>query len=111
MLKSNKSGLKKVDEIEYRLSSSLKPITPRTGYIENLHDRLTDTTRLQVTFDRNTPFRYLLLGIVSAVSFLLILVTTIRIVLSIIGILGLVRYVKRHKTREGLMPSQSNPAL
>ena len=111
MWKLNKGGLKKVDEIEYRLSSSLKPLSPRPDYITNLHGRLTDTSRLHVTFDRNSPFRYLLFGIVSVVSFLLIFVTTIRIFLSILGILGLVRYVKRQKTREELMPSQSNPVL
>ena len=111
MRKSNQSGLKKVDEIEYDLSSSLKPISPRADYITNLHGRLTDTSRLQVTFDRNTPYRYLFFGVVSTVSFLLILVTTIRIFLSILGILGLVRYVKHQKTREELISSQSNPVL
>jgi len=96
MRKSNKGSQKKVDAIEQRLSSSLKPIAPRDDYIANLHGRLTDTSQLQVTFDRNAPFRYLFFGIMSVIGVLLIIVTTIRVFLSIIGILGLVRYVKYH---------------
>ena len=103
MRKLNSGDLSGVGEIEHHLRSSLKPIAPRQDYINTLHNRLTDTTRLQVTIDRNRPFRYFVVGVVGLVSMLLIIVTTLRMLLSILGILGLVRYTKRQKTQERLL--------
>jgi hypothetical protein len=111
MQKINRGDLQEVDKIEYQLRSSLKPISPHPNYINSLHTRLTDSSRLQVTFDRNKPFRYLIFGVVGLVSFLLIMVTTLRMLLSILGILGLVRYTKRQKRGEKLMSSHSKPAI
>lgn len=111
MRKLNNDDLKEVGEIEHHLRSSLRPISPRQDYINNLHHRLTDTTRLQVTFDRNKPFHYLVVGVVGVISFLLIVVTTLRMLLSILGILGLMRNAKRHRGRQKLVSQQSNTSI
>lgn len=103
MGKMNSGDLREVGEIEHHLRSSLRPITPREDYINHLHHRLTDTTRLQVTNDRNQPLRYFVVGVVGIVSLLLIIVTTLRMLLSILGILGLMRHVKRQKTQDKLV--------
>ena len=111
MSNKNTGDLTEVNEIEYHLRSSLKPISPRPDYIKNLHNRLTDASQLQVTFDRNKPIQYLIIGVVGVVSFLLITVTTLRMLLSILGILGLVRYEKRQGSRDNLASSQSTPTV
>jgi len=86
-----------IDRIEEQLRSSYKPIHPRTDYINTLHLRLTDPTKLQVTINRNGPVHLILFGIVALISFSLIGITTIRLFLSLLGILGLVRYTKLQK--------------
>jgi hypothetical protein len=86
-----------IDKIEQQLRSSYKPIHPRTDYINTLHLRLTDPTQLQVTINRNGPVHLILLGIVGVISISLIGITTIRLFLSLLGILGLFRYTKLQK--------------
>ena len=107
MSKEKQREFENVDEIEHQLRTSLKPVSPSPDYIEQLHQRLTDASQLQVTFDRNKPIFYIIFGIVGFISFLLITVTTLRLLLSILGILGLVRYAKRRSIPEDLGSTKS----
>ena len=92
-----KNNQREIDRIEQQLRSSFKPIHPRTDYINTLHLRLTDPTQLKVTINRNGPLHLILVGIVGVISLALIGITTIRLFLSLLGILGLYRNTKIQK--------------
>lgn len=107
----NKHNKPKVDEIEKQLHSSLKPISPRLDYIQNLHLRLTDRSQLEVTYYMDEPLLYFLFGFAGVAGTVLIIISIIRLFLSLLSIFGLLRYSRRHKNQETLATTHSSPAM
>lgn len=100
MVRMEKNTLQYLDRIEDLLERTLQPVKPRAEFVKNLHNQLAESSVQVVerTADRNIP--YLLIPLASIVVSLLIVATNVRLILSIIGILGLAQQLRQQSNQK-----------
>ncbi len=95
MMKKNKVGRKNASEIESLLASYLRPVNPRPEFVNQLQQRLLDTTRPIVKIPGKKYIDYGLIAAASLIGSALVLMTGVRAVLTFMSALGILHFVKR----------------
>jgi hypothetical protein len=85
-------------DIETILQSSLKPVSPRPEFIQNLQRGLMDYTFPQIESSDIELKKIILFGIVGLTSLVFILSLWVRIIVVIISTLGMIQSSKQKKT-------------
>jgi hypothetical protein len=84
-------------DIESILQSSLKPVSPRPEFIQNLHQGLMEYTFPQLETSEYDIRKPLLLGLVGLVSMVFVVSLWVRLLLVIFTTLGMIRSSRREK--------------
>ena len=85
-------------DIETILQSSLKPVSPRPEFIQNLQRGLMDYTFPQIESSDTELKKIILFGIIGLTSLVFILSLWVRIIIVIISTLGMIQSSKQNKT-------------
>ena len=78
-----------LDDFEVYLSESLTPINPRPEFVNELKQRLLGSKERRI--DRNKVLRYSVFGTAGVVSTLILIVTSIRTVMTVMGTIRMLR--------------------
>lgn len=92
-------------DIESLLESSLHPVKPRSDYVRELKERLKRVTP-RPKFVLPKKFQYVVLGIAGFVSGIVLLLTGIRVIVTLLATLGIIRQISREQHEEQ-MPGPS----
>jgi hypothetical protein len=84
-------------DIETILQSSLKPVSPRPEFIQNLQRGLMDYTFPQIESSDIELKKIILFGIIGLTSLVFILSLWVRIIVVIISTLGMIQSSKQKK--------------
>jgi hypothetical protein len=84
-------------DIESILQSSLKPVSPRPEFIQNLHKGLMEYSFPQLETSEIDIKKPLLFGLVGLISMMFVVSLWVRLVLVIFTTLGMIQSVKRKK--------------
>jgi len=84
-------------DIETILQSSLKPVSPRPEFIQNLQRGLMDYTFPQIESSEPKLMKMILFGIIGLTSLVFILSLWVRIFVVIISTLGMIQSSKQNK--------------
>jgi hypothetical protein len=82
-------------DIETILQSSLKPVSPRPEFIQNLQRGLMDYTFPQIESSEPELKKIILFGIIGLTSLIFILSLWVRIIVVIISTLGMIQSSKQ----------------
>ena len=78
--------------IETYLNTALRPVKPRSGFVDSLSERL-DSTKLP-RFTPKELIKYSFIGLIGFLSSVIILVTGIRAVMTLIGMISSLEKIK-----------------
>jgi hypothetical protein len=81
-----------IDELEKSMQSSLQRVAPRPEFVEGLHRRLTDPMTPSVRFTRQYSSQFILLVLASILSGIIFVLTSSRVIISLIREFRLVNY-------------------
>jgi hypothetical protein len=84
-------------DIESILQSSLKPVSPRPEFIQNLHKGLMEYSFPQLETSEIDIKKPLLFGLVGLISMVFVVSLWVRLLLVIFTTLGMIQSVKRKK--------------
>lgn len=83
-----------LEDIERILQASLQPVKPRADFIKQLRSQLSGTIEMSAPRFKLERNHYLIFGLATLLSGVLIAFTTGRIILAFGGAIGLARYLK-----------------
>jgi hypothetical protein len=98
MGKKRKQYRSDILDIETILQSSLKPVSPRPEFIQNLQRGLMDYTFPQIESSDMDLKKVIIFGIIGLTSLVFILSLWVRIIVVIISTLGMIQSSKQNKT-------------
>ncbi len=98
----NKESTRKfnLEDIEAILEGSLQQVSPRPEFVRKLRQRLIDFSRPTVDVPKINSFQYVLLALAGIAGGALFLVTGTRAVLSLLGALGVVHYLRKQQDEQ-----------
>lgn len=105
-MKKYKIRIEQIAEVESHLRATLSPVPPRPEFVKKLRHRLLDVSRPQIVLPKTNPKQHILLVFASIASGVFVVLTGIRTVLSIFGMLGLLRLIIRHGQEKRLTSEQ-----
>jgi hypothetical protein len=86
----------KIEELEKILQVSLRPMVPSPDFVRHLRQRLTDYDIPVVQYQPTTQKKQLLLlAIASLISGVFLLLTGSRLILALLGSIGLLQHFRR----------------
>jgi hypothetical protein len=91
-LKMIDNNVTEIDELEKSMQSSLQRVAPRPEFVEGLHRRLTDPMTPSVRFTRQYSSQFILLVLASILSGIIFVLTSSRVIISLIREFRLVNY-------------------
>jgi hypothetical protein len=98
MGKKRKQYRSDILDIETILQSSLKPVSPRPEFIQNLQKGLMDYTFPQIESSDMDLKKVIIFGIIGLTSLVFILSLWVRIIVVIISTLGMIQSSKQNET-------------
>ena len=103
------------DGLRARLQTTLVPVSPRKEFIQSIKKRLSRSYPIpnlepSLALQGNKTLQYLLLGLLTLVSGTLLLITGIRAVIALLGVLGILHQVNRQMEETQIAPPL-NPAI
>jgi len=98
MGKKRKKYRSDILDIETILQSSLKPVSPRPEFIQNLQKGLMDYTFPQIESSDIKLKKVIIFGLIGLTSLAFILSLWVRIIVVIISTLGMIQSSKQNKT-------------
>ena len=97
MGKKRKQYRSDILDIETILQSSLKPVSPRPEFIQNLQKGLMDYTFPQIESSDMVLKKVIIFGIIGLTSLVFILSLWVRIIVVIISTLGMIQSSKQNQ--------------
>ena len=97
MGKKRKQYRSDILDIETILQSSLKPVSPRPEFIQNLQKGLMDYTSPQIESSDMVLKKVIIFGIIGLTSLVFILSLWVRIIVVIISTLGMIQSSKQNQ--------------
>ena len=101
--RSNRSSC--FDDVEALLQATLTPVNPRPIYIKDLKSRIIHHQPSGLKIERPGQQSHLLILLASIVSSALLIITGIRVIFTLIALLGGMRQVKRQVPRKTVASS------
>jgi hypothetical protein len=93
-----------IAKFESLLESYLQPVTPRADFVRQLRRRLLDVSRPSVKIPGTNYIRYGLIAGASLAGSFLVVATGIRAVMTVLGALGIIHFVKQQVDQKGISP-------
>ncbi len=97
-----------IEGVESRLKSIMRPVAPPPGYVQDLGRRLRNKTDSLILITQPAPRQYTWLLFLSILSGCLLLVLGVRVLVGLIGALGVAQQVKNRMDKE--YPQTMRPA-
>jgi hypothetical protein len=95
-----------IEDLENLLQATLKPVTPSPGFVQQLRKRLTEPGIPTIRYPDPKMSHYLLLATATLLSSTFLILTGSRLVIAVLGALGLLHYSRQQNAREQLTPSK-----
>lgn len=92
-------------DLEKLLASTMKPVKPRPGFVRELRQRLMDPSIPSVVENKTPPSHYALLVTASILSGAFLVVAGSRAVVTFLGTVGVLSYLKTRVDEKGLTPA------
>ncbi|HZD56321.1 MAG TPA: hypothetical protein VE136_06345 [Anaerolineales bacterium] len=103
-MKKMKTNDHELARFESLLETYLQPVTPRADFVRELHRRLLDVSRPSVKIPGENHIRYGLIAAASLAGSLLVVATGIRALLTVLGALGIIHFVKQQVGEKSISP-------
>jgi hypothetical protein len=94
-----------IEELEKLLHKTLRPVNPRPEFARQLRQRLSEPALIIVGSPENRKTQYALLIAASLLSSTFLLLNGSRLVLAILGALGVLHYAKQQADEKQLVSS------
>ncbi|MBE0409239.1 MAG: hypothetical protein IBX69_05840 [Anaerolineales bacterium] len=96
-----------IDDLEQLLEKTLLPLKPKAEFVSSLRQQLESKLSEISTTSRYNYRQTILLTIAGVAGSCVMIITSVKVVLSLIGVLGLISSFKRKAEKKPFTPSQN----